>query len=118
MKFEYGANYEDKEAKVEMLQNSDGGLAAQMKQKFGISESFMNGTMTAQEAGGRGGLVKQAIKFSALTGMRGKSVQDAIAASHRFEGNEYAQVYGENIYGDVNVINKTKVNSSEGIINL
>jgi hypothetical protein len=43
--------------------------------------------------------------------MRGKSVQEAIAASHRFEGNEYSQVYGENIYGDVNVVNKTKVRS-------
>jgi hypothetical protein len=111
LKFEYGANYEDKEAKVEMMKNVDGGLAAQMKNKLGVSESFMNGTMTTQEAGGRGGLVRQAIKFSALTGMRGKSVQEAIAASHRFEGNEYAQVYGENIYGDVNVINKTKVRS-------
>ena len=111
LKFEYGANYEEKEAKVEMMKNIDGGLAAQMKDKLGVSESFMNGTMTSQEAGGRGGLVRQAIKFSALTGMRGKSVQDAIAASHRFEGEEYAKVYGENIYGDVNVINKTKVRS-------
>ena len=111
LKFEYGANYEDKEAKVEMMKNVDGGLAAQMKNKLNVSESFMNGTMTTQEAGGRGGLVRQAIKFSALTGMRGKSVQEAIAASHRFEGEEYAKVYGENIYGDVNVINKTKVRS-------
>ena len=111
LKFEYGANYEEKEAKVEMMKNIDGGLAAQMKDKLGVSESFINGTMTSQEAGGRGGLVRQAIKFSALTGMRGKSVQDAIAASHRFEGEEYAKVYGENIYGDVNVINKTKVRS-------
>jgi hypothetical protein len=39
------------------------------------------------------------------------SAQDAMAASHRFEGNEFAQVYGENIYGDVNVINKTKIRS-------
>ena len=58
-----------------------------------------------------GGLVKQAVKFSALTGMKGKSVQESLAASHRFEGNEFAQVYGENVYGDVNVINKTKVRS-------
>ena len=110
LKFEYGANYEDKEAKVEMLLNTDGGLAAQMRQKFGISESFMDGSMSKQEAG-MGGMARQAVKFAALTGMRGKSVQEAIAASHRFEGNEFAQVYGENIYGDVNVINKTKVRS-------
>ena len=108
LKFEYGANYEDKEAKVEMMKNRDGGLAAQMKDRLGISESFMNGSMSKQESG-IGGMARQAVKFSALTGMRGKSVQDAIAASHRFEGNEYAAVYGENIYGDVNVINKTKV---------
>ena len=111
LKFDYGANYEDKEAKVEMLQNSDGGLAAQMREKFKMSDSFVSGQATAQELGGRGNIVKQAIKFSALTGMRGKSVQDAIAASHRFEGNEYSQAYGENIYGDVNVINKAKVRS-------
>lgn len=110
LKFEYGANYEEKEAKVEMLQHS-GGLAEQMKQKLGVAESFMQGEMTAQEAGGRGQLAKQAVKFAVLTGMRGKSVQEAIAASHRFEGNEYGQVYGENIYGDVNVVNKTKVRS-------
>ena len=111
LKFEYGANYEDKEAQVEMLQNSDGGLAAQMKQKFGISESFMNGTMTRQEAGGMSGMLKQALKFSACTCMSGKTVQEAMAASHRFEGDEFAKVYGQNIYGDVNVINKTKVRS-------
>ena len=110
LKFEYGANYEDKEAKVEMMKNRDGGLAAQMKDRLGISESFMNGSMSKQESG-IGGMARQAVKFSALTGMRGKSVQDAIAASHRFEGDEYARVYGENIYGDVNVINKTKVRS-------
>ena len=111
LKFEYGANYEDKEAKVEMLQNSDGGLAAQMKQKLNISDRFMAGTETAQSAGGRGQLVKQAIKFSALTGMKGKSVQEALSANYRFEGNEFSQVYGENIYGDVNVVNKTKIRS-------
>lgn len=108
LKFEYGANYEEKEAKVEMLQNSDGGLAAQMKEKFGIPESFMKGEGLD---GSRTKGVKDAIKFSALTGMKGKSVQESISASHRFEGNEFAQVYGENIYGDVNVINKTKVRS-------
>lgn len=111
LKFEYGANYEDKEAKVEMLNSADGGLARQMRDKLNISESFMNGTATAKEAGSRGAHVAQAIKFSAVTGMRGKSVQEAIAASHRYEGEEYARVYGENVYGDVNVINKTKVRS-------
>ena len=111
LKFEYGANYEDKEAKVEMLQNTDGGLAAQMRQKFGISEAYMNGEETRQSAGGMGGLVKQSIKFAALTGMKGVNTSDAMAASHRFQGNEFATVYGENIYGNVNVINKTKVRS-------
>ena len=111
LKFEYGANYEDKEAKVEMLQNSDGGLAAQMKHKFGVSEAFMNGEATRQSEGGGGQLLKQAVKFSVLTGMKGKNASDAIAASKRFEGDELGKVYGENIYGDVNVINKTKVRS-------
>jgi hypothetical protein len=109
LKFEYGANYEEKEAKIETLANTDGGLAAQMREKFGISETFMSGNDTGD--GGRTKFVKDALKFSALCGMRGKDVKDAIASSHRFEGNEFAQVYGENIYGDVNVINKTKVRS-------
>ena len=109
LKFEYGANYEEKEAKVEMLQNT-GGLAVQMTKRFGISEEFMSGEENIQSVG-KGQMVKTAIKFAAITGARGKSVQEAIAASHRFEGNEYAQVYGENIYGDVNVVNKTKVRS-------
>ncbi len=111
LKFEYGANYEEKEAKVEMLKNTDGGLAAQMKSKLGISEQFMNGEQTVAGAGGRGALVKEAVKFSVLTGAKGVEAQKALAASHRFEGNEYAQVYGENVYGDVNVVNKTLVRS-------
>jgi hypothetical protein len=109
LKFEYGANYEEKEAKVEMLQNSDGGLAAQMKDKMGISESFMGGEQGLSE--GAGSLLKNAFKFSAAAGMRGKTVQEAMAASHRFEGDELGRTYGENIYGDVNVINKTKIRS-------
>ena len=108
LKFEYGANYEEKEAKIETLANTDGGLAAQMREKFGISETFMSGNDTGDNGGSA--MVKNALKFSALCGMRGKDVRDAIASSHRFEGNEF-QVYGENIYGDVNVINKTKVRS-------
>ena len=110
LKFEYGANYEDKEAKVEMLANSDGGLAAQMKEKFGVSEQFMNGT-TKKSDQGAGAMVKQAVKFSLLTGAKGKTVNVAMSDMHRFEGDEFARLYGENVYGDVNVINKTKVRS-------
>jgi len=111
LKFDYGANYEEKEAKVEMLQNTDGGLAEQMTKKFGVNDQFLSGEMSRESAGGMGGLAKQAAKFAMLTGMKGVSVSEAMAASHRFQGNEFAQVYGENVYGDVNVINKTKVRS-------
>jgi hypothetical protein len=58
-----------------------------------------------------GQMLKTAIKFSAITGARGKTVQEAMATQHRFEGNEFLQTYGENIFGDVNVVNKTKVRS-------
>ena len=109
LKFEYGANYEDKEAKTELLLQSNG-LAEQMKQRFNMDESFMQGEMNISSSN-KGDAIKQSIKFAAFTGMRGKSVQESIAATHRYEGNEYAQVYGENIYGDVNVVNKTKVRS-------
>ena len=98
LKFDYGANYEDKEARVEMLQNT-GGLAVQMTKRFNISDAFLNGEATAASEGGRGQLVKEAVKFAAIAGARGKSAQEALAASHRFEGNEYSQVYGEIIYG-------------------
>ena len=111
LKFEYGANYEDKEAKVEMLQNTDGGLAAQMTQKFGITENYKNGTATPQNSGGSTSFLKQSIIFSACTQMKGVSVNEALASAHRFEGDEFARMYGENIYGDVNVVNKTKVRS-------
>ena len=47
LKFEYGANYEDKEAKVEMLQNSDGGLAAQMKERLGVN--LLSDNMTSEQ---------------------------------------------------------------------
>ena len=110
LKFEYGANYEEKEAKVEMLQNTDGGLAAQVK-KFGVTQEFMEGEATKDSTGGYTGMLKQAFKFAALTGMKGVSTQEAMAKQHRFEDNEFAKVYGENVFGDVNVINKTKVRS-------
>ena len=115
LKFEYGANYEEKEAKVEMLQNSDGGLAAQMTTrlgKLGVNKNFTTGTAGLSDYNGSvGSMVADAAKFSLLTGMRGVSVKEAIAAGHRYEGDEFAKVYGENIYGDVNVINKTKIRS-------
>lgn len=110
LKFEYGANYEDKEAKVEMMQNVDGGLAAQMKQKFKVSDETLQGQNTGAN-GGKTKLMKEIFTVSALTQMKGVTVSDALAASHRYEGNEFAEVYGENVYGDVNVVNKTKIRS-------
>ena len=113
LKFEYGANYEEKVAKVEMLQNTDGGLAAQMSDRFGVDGKFMTGEQSFGEivAGGIGKALQNALTFSAATQGKGQDVAGAQTASKRFKGNEWAQVYGENIYGDVNVIDRLKIRS-------
>ena len=77
-KFDYGMNWEDKEAKVETLKNSDGGLAEQLKQngvrqRQKVSESMMSAT--TDRMGMRRNAtdsIRQAMVFSAS--VQGKSI--------------------------------------------
>lgn len=117
LKFDYGMNWEEKEAKVETLKNSDGGLAAQLqqlgvRQRQKVSEENMSAVM------GRMGMrrnatdtIRQAMVFSASVQGKGKSVNDAQAMMHSYEGFEFAARYGEEFYGDLNVVNRVKMRS-------
>lgn len=107
LKFDYGAKWEEKEGKTEEIQHPDGGLAAQMKNKFGISEGIISGD--GGFSGGRTAMMKQIFKFSALTQMAGKNVTDAMADQHQYDGVEFFKRYGEQFYGDINVVNQVKI---------
>ena len=108
LKFDYGANWEDREGKTESLQSTDGGLAAQMKQRAGVSDDILSGRAGIGSVLGRPG---QMIKSAAMIMGKGKSVKGAMAKQLGYEGNTYIARYGEELYGDVNVINKVKIRS-------
>lgn len=112
LKFDYGANWEDKEGKVEFMQNPDGGLAAQLKNRgrATVSDSILAGegvdkssSLTSQ--------MRSMIRFSAMTLGKGTSVTEAMTSQHDFPENAFNNRYGEEFYGDVNVINKVKMRS-------
>ena len=110
LKFEYGANWEDREGKVTSLQNPDGGLAAQLK-KRGVSEGLMGGE---ESIGGQNSVTSQAKSLwmmSAMAAGKNVSMSELISSQHRLEGDVFAQRYGESLYGDVNVVNKVKMRS-------
>ncbi|MCM1220594.1 MAG: hypothetical protein NC548_39515 [Lachnospiraceae bacterium] len=110
LKFDYGANWEDKTAEVQSLQASDGGLAAQMTQRAGVSENILKGTAGMSEVFSSGG-IKSMFMMSAMTQGKGVSVQSAMSSQHQYEGNEFSARYGDEFYGDVNVIQNVKVRS-------
>ena len=107
LKFDYGANWEEREGKTESLQSSDGGLAAQMKERAGVDSGVLRGE------GGLGALTKGRSLFamSAMVKGKGGSVSQAMASQHYPEGNVFNQRYGESLYGDINVVNKVKMRS-------
>lgn len=110
LKFDYGANWEDREGKVESLQNPDGGLAAQMR-KRGISQELMSGE---ERIGGSSSATAQARSLwmlSAMAAGKGVGVNDVFAMQHQYPDNTFNARYGETLYGDINVINKVKIRS-------
>ncbi len=110
LKFDYGANWDDREGKVSAIQNPDGGLAAQLK-KRGVSEGLMSGE---EPIGGQNSATAQMKSLWMLaTAAAGMNVDmsELIASQHRFEGNVFAERFGENLYGDINVIDKVKIRS-------
>lgn len=111
LKFDYGANWEDREGKTESLQNPDGGLAAQMRQRRGIDQALMSGEA---QIGGSSSATAQARSLwmmSAMAAGKGVSMNDLFASQHQYEGNTFNARYGEQLYGDVNVVNKVKIRS-------
>ena len=110
LKFDYGANWEEREGKTESLQNPDGGLAAQMR-KRGNVEELLRGEA---QMGGSNSITSQTKSLwlmSAMAAGKGKSMTEAMAAQHRYEGNTFNARYGEELYGDINVVNKVKLRS-------
>lgn len=110
LKFDYGANWEDREGKTESIQNPDGGLAAQMRQR-GIDEELMKGSA---RLGGQSSLTQQSkslFMMAAAAAGKGTNMKDLMASQHQFEGNTFNARYGEELYGDINVVNKVKMRS-------
>lgn len=118
LKFDYGMNWEDKEAKVEAMKNADGGLAAQLNQ-VGIARANVKTDSEHMPAvkGIQGirrnwtDFARQSFTLSAAAGGKGISVNEVAKRSHGYEGFEFAARYGEEFYGDLNVINKVKMRS-------
>lgn len=108
LKFEYGANWEDKEAEVQSLQSSDGGLAAQMRDRAGISENIMRGEGGISSVLSANGFVSM-FAMSAMVQAKGQSVPEAMANMHKYPGDEFDQRYGNEFYGDINVIQNVKL---------
>ena len=110
LKFDYGANWEDREGKVSALNNPDGGLAAQLK-KRGFSEGLMKGEEAIGGQNSATAQVKSLWMMSAMAAGKNVSMSELISSQHRSEGDVFAQRYGESLYGDVNVVNKVKMRS-------
>ena len=108
LKFDYGANWEDREGKTESIQNPDGGLAAQMRGKKGITDALMRGEGWE---GSRQAAMKSIWWMSAMTAGKGVKMSDAIAQQHQYEDNTFNARYGETLYGDINVVNHVKMRS-------
>lgn len=118
LKFDYGMNWEEKEAKVESMKNSDGGLAAQLQQlgarrgRPKVEENMMNATTNNLNM--RRNItdsVRQAMTFSASVLGKGLTVNEANAMMHAYDGFEFGARYGEEFYGDLNVVNRVKMRS-------
>lgn len=117
LKFDYGMNWEDKEGKIEVLKNSDGGLSAQLQQngvrnRVKTAAGYQSAT-TERMALRRNATdsIRQAMNFSAAVQGKGLKVGEAQAMMHSYEGFEFGARYGEEFYGDINVINKVKMRS-------
>ena len=106
LKFEYGMNWESKTAEVTSLQSSDGGLAAQMDQ-LGVNRETRSATA------GFGALkhLGSVLATSAMMQGKGLSVEQGMARQHAYNGNEFESRYGNEFYGDVNVIQNVKLRS-------
>lgn len=109
LKFDYGANWENKTAQVTQLQSTDGGLYAQMTQRFGINSDYAAGEskewLNITQATGMSilGMLNQSRGGVGVTGM--------MASQHQYAENEFLATYGEQFYGDINSITETSLRS-------
>lgn len=107
LKFDYGANWEEREGKTESIQSPDGGLAAQMKLRgVNLNDSENNSRQVGWTA-----VSKSTLAGAWLLAGQNKTWSEAYAAQHKYEGNVFNARYGEQLYGDVNVVNKVKLRS-------
>lgn len=107
LKFDYGAKWEDKTAQVTSLQSSEGGLAAQLKERAGVNNNFLS----AEQSEGlfSTASLKNAFALSAMAQGKGVNVANAMASQHNpYQENEFSAKYGDEFYGDVNVVDSTK----------
>lgn len=112
LKFDYGAKWADKEGKVQSLKNPDGGLAAQLKNKGRVGDGLI-GAVTGR-LGGSESATKQSkgmLLFAAACMGKGVNVSKAMSSQHQYEGNTFDKRYGEEFWGDVNVVNSVKMRS-------
>ena len=56
-------------------------------------------------------MMKSIFMMSAMAMGKGKNINDVMASQHQYEGNTFNARYGEQLYGDVNVVNKVKLRS-------
>jgi hypothetical protein len=106
LKFEYGANWEEKEGKVEALQNPDGGLAAQLKNRLGVTDDSIAG-----RAGVSVSNTMQIAKWVTAVMGKGVNINEAMASQYDADTFTFSNRYGEEFYGDVNVVNRVKMRS-------
>lgn len=105
LKISYGARYEDKTAQIEELRNSDGGFAEQFKQ-WGGNENLLKGKGDLNTSNFASGAA-----LNVLAAAKGTTMSDVIRRANAFDGNEFIARYGEEFYGDLNVIDKVKMRS-------
>ena len=110
LKFDYGANWEDKTAQVTSLQSTDGGLAAQMTNKLGINSDITKGEASLGTIKSRSGIGSM-LAMSAIGAAKGMSVNEMMAKQHEYQGNAFESTYGNEFYGDMNVIQNVKLRS-------
>ena len=111
LKFDYGANWEDREGKTESLQSPDGGLAAQMKNRFRIGDDTLRGEGALGGQNGWSAPLKNIWRTAAAAAGKNVTMSELFASQHQYEGNTFNARYGETLYGDVNVVNKVKIRS-------
>ena len=103
LRFDYGANWETKSAHVNLLNNSDGGLMAQLKQ-WGADENTLAGT--AGVGGMKSGTIATMAFLAPGLGMSGAQMQ---STQHQYAEDAFIASYGEEFYGDINTITETSL---------